>query len=71
MKIKARKIKYRSPKFFGWSDEKWARGGGRNGYKRNYGHFCSYSGTMRTKAEKLDRAEQLDIQQVIKDYDVY
>lgn len=33
-----RKIK--KTKFFGWPDEKWAKGNGKDGYKRSYGHFC-------------------------------
>ena len=37
--MKKRKIRYKTRKFFGYSDEGWARGGGRWGKKRSYGHF--------------------------------
>lgn len=37
MPIRIRKISHRSPKFFGFSNEKWARGSGKWGYGRSYG----------------------------------
>ena len=59
--MKIRKIKRLFSKFFGFKDEKWARGGGKNGYGRCYG--ASKHGPnvdMRTRAEirnDLDRKE--------------
>lgn len=35
--MKIRKIKHSTNKFFGFQDEKWARGGGKNGYGGSYG----------------------------------
>jgi len=49
MRIKVRKIKYRTPKFFGYKEDAWARLGGRWGRKRSYGHYGG--GDFRTRAE--------------------
>jgi hypothetical protein len=48
--MKFRKIEHRTPKFFGWKKDRWARLGGRWGKKRSYGHFAGMADT-RTPAE--------------------
>lgn len=53
--MKQRKIKHKTPKFFGCKDEKWAKGGGRHGYARHYGKNKAPGGhniDHRTKQEK-------------------
>lgn len=60
--MKIRKIKHRSPKFFGFSDEKWARGSGRWGYGRHYGknkHGIAID--HRSKAEKQNANERSEL----------
>lgn len=62
MKIKIRKIRRQFRKFFGFSDEKYARGCGTNGYGRCYGANRQGGNHMdnRTIAEKkndFDRKE--------------
>lgn len=37
MTLKIRRIKHKYHKFFGYPEDKWARGGGRYGYGRTYG----------------------------------
>ena len=37
MNVKIRKPKSNEKKFFGYPEDKWARGGGRYGYRRSYG----------------------------------
>ena len=58
MKIKKRKIKYKTAKFFGWKDEKWARFGGKEGKKRSYGHYAGMTDS-RTKNE-IKNADDLN-----------
>ena len=36
---KKSKRKLKDKKFFGWSEDSWARLGGPHGKKRSYGHF--------------------------------
>lgn len=55
--MKIRKIKHKTPKFFGHPEDNWARLGGRHGKKRSYGHFCEYS-DLRTIAEKKNSDER-------------
>lgn len=49
-RIKIRRLKHRWPKELGYPNEKWARGGGKNGYARSYGHYKGLP-NMRTRAE--------------------
>ena len=59
MGLKIRKIKHRSHKFFGLSNEKWARGGGRWGYGRHYGaNKHGNNIDPRTRAERLNRDQR-------------
>jgi hypothetical protein len=46
-----RKIKHKTPKFFGYAKDAWARLRGRYGKKRSYGHFASGNPGGRTRAE--------------------
>jgi len=56
--MKKRKIRYKTGKFFGYSDEGWARSGGRWGKKRSYGHFSPGNPGGRTRAE-IQNADDL------------
>jgi hypothetical protein len=58
-KLKLRKIRYRTAKFFGWKKDRWARLGGINGKKRSYGHYAGMS-DCRTRAELRDGDARLD-----------
>ena len=63
MKIKVRKIKHRNKKYFGEHNEKWAKGGGGNGYARMYGRN-KYGDPIdhRSRAEKLNALDRKEIQ---------
>ena len=53
---KRRKIRHKWPKFFGWPDEKWAKGGKQYGYGRAYGKNKHGNHVdHRTRAERLNR----------------
>lgn len=69
MKIKLRKIVHRFKKFFGFPEDKWARGGGRLGYRRSYGKNKTGSGAvdLRTRAELRDTADRRDAQEEIEE----
>ena len=64
MSTKIRKIKHRTKKFFGFPEDKWARGSGKNGYARSYGKFKNGgSGVdLRTKTEIKNADERRDEQ---------
>ncbi len=59
MKIKKRKIRYRSRKDMGHPEDSWARLGGRHGKKRSYGHFSGYA-ENRSLAEKRNADDLRD-----------
>ncbi len=63
MTIRIRKIRRKDRKFFGFPDEKWARGGGRHGYGRHYGANRTGGNHIdtRTKAEKLNDLERQEL----------
>jgi hypothetical protein len=53
MMLKIRRIKHRLRKFFGYPEDKWARGMGKDGYGRNYGrHRQPMSSDYLTLEEK-------------------
>jgi hypothetical protein len=65
MRLKIRKIKHRTRKWFGHPDESWARLGGPNGKKSCYGHYSGLGNPgWRTKKEIKDaddkRLEQIE-----------
>lgn len=56
---RVRKIRHKTPKFFGFPNEKWARGGGRYGYGRCYGKNKHGDNVdYRTRAEKLNKIQR-------------
>lgn len=57
--MKKRKIKHKTPKFFGHPEDSWARLGGPDGKKRSYGHFAGMA-NMRTRAEKRNADDLRD-----------
>ncbi len=68
--MKIRKIKHRHPKYFGESNEKWARGGGRYGYGGRYGlnkHGSNID--FRSKREHISKIENDFTEQDIKDFE--
>jgi len=62
MKIKIRKIVHKFRKFFGFPEDKWARGGGNRGYGRSYGHGKTGGNNVdhRTRTEKRNAADRAD-----------
>lgn len=62
-RIRIRKLPQQGPcsaKFFGFPEDKWARGGGSNGYRGCYGHYSGRPVDGRTRAEHknaIDRRE--------------
>lgn len=56
--IKKRKIKHKTHKFFGYKDDKGARGCGPRGYKYSYGHFGGHD--FRSKAERKNADDLKD-----------
>lgn len=67
MKIKIRNI-HKSPKFFGYSDEKWAKGNGKYGYGRSYGVKYGNAGLHRTKVELQKTIDDNAVLEYIEDY---
>jgi hypothetical protein len=61
--IRIRKLPQQGPnsaKFFGYPEDKWARGGGNKGYARAYGHRSGGPVDGRTRTEHqnaIDRRE--------------
>lgn len=60
--MKRRKVKHRTPKFFGHPEDSWTRLGGRYGKKRSYGHFSGMP-DFRTEAEKQNADDLRDTDQ--------
>jgi hypothetical protein len=67
LKMKLRKIRYRTGKFFGWASDRWARLGGRWGKRGSYGHFSGMA-SGRTRAELLDAAMRADAATQLHDF---
>src|SRR6516162_3497580 len=59
LRMKLRKIRYRTVKFFGHKKDRWARLGGRWGKRRSYGHYSEYP-DGRTRAELRDCDDRAD-----------